>query len=124
MILKKFLRIQNIYQDCYQSNLSEINKYFIKEISKILTINANFQDSINFKKIFQMLQKDYLKSVKPQMLLFSKWIKSKNYLNLIFLKNNIKIEWFEYNKTNTFKEKNNKTFNQNLSIIDYIFNFE
>ena len=45
-------------------------------------------------------------------------------LALIFFMASFKIEWFEYNKTNTFKEKNNKTFNQNLSIIDYIFNLQ
>ena len=123
---KNFLRIQNIYKTCSQSNLSEINKCFIKEISKILNINANFQDSINFKKKnFSNASERLLEICRASNAsVYVSGSKAKNYLNSdIFKENNIKVEWFEYNKTNTFKRKNNKTFNQNLSVIDYIFNF-
>lgn len=123
---KNFNKIQKIYTNCSKSRLTEINKHFIKEISKLLKIKSDFQDSDNYKIRNSKNASERLLEIciAAKADIYVSGPSAKNYLDIdLFKKHNVKIEWFKYVYSKHYFQKNREILINNLSIIDYILRF-
>lgn len=124
---KYFDNYINFFKDFYFeknfNNLSLINKYLIKYISKeILKIKTSFHDveslkikSTKEKKLLEICEKVNAK-------IYLSGPNGKNYLNKDnFNKKGIKLEYYNYGPYKEYKQFSNKFDNQ-ISIMDLIFN--
>lgn len=114
---------KDIYLGIKWENLSELNQYIIKKISKeILDIDTKFDDSRNYylqsRKADRVLE--LLKKVDATVYLSGP--SAKNYLEEdIFIQNNIGLEWMDYSGYNEYTQLH-PPFNHEVSILDLIFN--
>tara|TARA_S200000501_G_scaffold341198_1_gene350347 strand:+ start:2671 stop:3372 length:702 start_codon:yes stop_codon:yes gene_type:complete len=120
-IYSKFF--EELYLDCKERYLSQINYRFIKKINKILGIKTKISHSIEFNiPNSDNTQKLISISKQAKADVYLSGPLAKNYLDLHLFKNSgIKIEWMNYDN---YKEYNQKypPFNHNVSIIDLMFN--
>ncbi len=114
--------LEKIYQK-KQIKLIDLNKDIILSIAQYLEINIKFDFSSNYnvnerkdKKLIEILKKVGAKK-------YLSPIGSKPYIGegRTFYENEIGLEYFEY-KCKEYPQKNAKTFQSHLSIIDIIFN--
>ncbi len=118
---KEFFK--SIYLDFNWENLSDMNQFTIKAISKeILNIDTMFEDSrkysLKFKKAERVIE--LLKKAKADMYLSGP--AAKDYLSEeIFKKENIQIEWMDYGGYPEYTQLN-PPFEHGVSILDLIFN--
>ncbi len=115
--------LQKVYYEIDSDNLSYINKFIIKSISKHLNLKCNFRDSTTIKKKETDASERLLEICKSRNCkIYVTGPNAKNYLNeKIFSNNNIEIEWFDYGRTKIYKQQST-SFIKNLSIVDCMMN--
>ena len=119
-----FPKIETILSNCKDiKNLSEINIFIIKEISKILNLRCNFQKSSDLncpgKRSLKLI--NICHKLKKSEYIINEG--AKNYIKEDideFKKNNIKLYIIKNNEA-PYKQLN-KNFIEKLSIIDVLFN--
>jgi len=118
--------INEVYIDKKWDSLSNLNRFLIEKISKMIGINTQFVDSKNFDLSSERTER--LISILKQ-LNATEYISgpaAKNYLQNsenIFSENNIQLTYKNYSNYPTYKQLNN-TFSHNVSIIDLIANIK
>jgi hypothetical protein len=124
---KYFSQYESYFKEIYLNtnfiNLSEMNQYIIKAISKdILNISTKFEDSKKYNLQYKSSERvlELLKIVNADIYLSGP--AGKDYLiNELFVYNNIKIEWMDYNGYKEYKQMF-EPFEHGVSILDLIFN--
>ena len=124
---KYFNHYKDFFKDIYLGkkwgNLSDMNQYIIKKISKeILQIHTKFDDSREYNlqnkkanRVLELLNKTDASS-------YLSGPAAKNYLEEdIFIKNNIDLEWMDYSGYNEYNQLF-PPFEHGVSILDLIFN--
>lgn len=111
------------FMSCNEEYLSKINYKFILTINKILGIKTKMRSCSEFNKIIAGPNERLVEICKEcEANVYLSGPSAKNYLNEdMFSKNNIKVEWMNYDNYPEYKQLF-KPFNYNVTVLDLIFN--
>jgi len=113
---------EDLYLNCEDQYLSQINYKFIVEINKILGINTNIRWSEEFDLISGQTDKLLGICNECNADIYLSGPAAKNYLDeSIFTSSNIKIEWMDYNNYPEYRQLSSP-FEHSVTILDLIFN--
>lgn len=115
--------LEPLYMSNECENLSEINKKFIVKICDYLDIKTNITDSYKYKIFGNRTEKliNICKQARADQYVTGP--SAKNYLNeYAFESSKIKLVWFNYDNYVEYKQLWNDKFDNNLSIVDCLFN--
>jgi len=113
---------EDLYLNCKDQYLSQINYKFIVEINKILGINTIIRWSEEFDLIEGKTDKLLGICKECNTDIYLSGPAAKNYLNEgIFTSNNIKIEWMDYSNYIKYNQLSDP-FEHSVTILDLIFN--